>query len=159
MEGMAVAKKKPVVKKKKAKIMTKFSKTFLKEEMEKRLIEQSNAINVIIPYITTYMAELSAGTRPIAAFLLLGPTGVGKTATVENLAQVLHGDIKKVLRIDCAQFELSHEIAKLVGAPPGYLGHRETGSMLSQKNLQNVTSEKCDISIILFDEIEKAHPN
>lgn len=127
--------------------------------MEKRLIEQSDAIDAIVPYITTYYAELSVGTRPIGVFFLLGPTGVGKTATVESVAEVLHGDKKKVLRIDCGQFELSHEVAKLVGSPPGYLGHRETAGMLTTKKVDEVTSPKCDISIILFDEIEKAHAN
>ena len=90
-------------------------------------------------------------------FFLLGPTGTGKTRTAETLAEVLHNDEKKVLKIDCGEYHLEHETAKLIGAPPGYLGHKDTQPLLSQTRINAVASEKCDISIILFDEIEKAH--
>jgi CheY-like chemotaxis protein len=89
----------------------------------------------------------------------LGPTGTGKTRTVEALAEVLHGSDKNVLKIDCGEYQMEHEVAKLIGAPPGYLGHRETAPMLNQQKLNAVTSEKCSLSIVLFDEIEKAAPS
>jgi len=92
-------------------------------------------------------------------FLLLGPTGTGKTRTVEALAEVLHGSIKNVLKIDCGEYQMEHEVAKLIGAPPGYLGHRETQPVLSQQRLASVTSDKCALSLVLFDEIEKAAPS
>jgi ATP-dependent Clp protease ATP-binding subunit ClpA len=92
----------------------------------------------------------------VGVFLLLGPTGTGKTRTVEALAHVLHGSEKNVLRIDCGEYQLEHEVAKLIGAPPGYLGHRETTPMLNQAKLSAVTSENCNLSLVLFDEIEKA---
>ena len=92
-------------------------------------------------------------------FLLLGPTGTGKTKTVEALAEVLHGSEKNVLKVDCGEFQMEHEVAKLIGAPPGYLGHRETQPMLTQQKLNAVTSEKCSLSLVLFDEIEKAAPS
>ena len=92
-------------------------------------------------------------------FLLLGPTGTGKTRTVEALAEALHGSSKNVLKIDCGEFQMEHEVAKLIGAPPGYLGHRETQPMLSQQKLTSVTTDGCGLSLVLFDEIEKAAPS
>jgi ATP-dependent Clp protease ATP-binding subunit ClpA len=89
--------------------------------------------------------------------MLLGPTGTGKTKTVEALAEVLHGSHRNLLRIDCAEYQASHEIAKLVGAPPGYTGFRETQPVLTQFKVNQVASESCGVSLILFDEIEKAN--
>ena len=103
-----------------------------------------------------FQAGLSPEGRPVGIFLLLGPTGTGKTRTVEALAEVLHGNAKNVLRVDCGEFQMEHEVAKLIGAPPGYLGHRETQPMLNQVKLNAVTSERLGLSIVLFDEIEKA---
>jgi ATP-dependent Clp protease ATP-binding subunit ClpA len=91
--------------------------------------------------------------------LLLGPTGTGKTRTVEALAEVLHGSSKNLLKIDCGEFQMEHEVAKLIGAPPGYLGHRETQALLNQSRVDGVSSDESDISILLFDEIEKAAPS
>ncbi len=135
----------------------KLTRHYLKEEMEARLINQSEAIDSIIPYLTIYDAGFNDPNRPIAGIFMLGPTGVGKTLCVETLAGILHGDTKKLLRIDCGQFEQSHEVAKLLGSPPGYLGHRETPPLLTNKRVQDMRSESCDISLILFDEVEKAH--
>jgi ATP-dependent Clp protease ATP-binding subunit ClpA len=101
-------------------------------------------------------AGLSPEGRPIGVVLLLGPTGTGKTRTVESLARVLHGSERNMLRIDCGEFQMEHEVAKLIGAPPGYLGHRETQPMLTQSKLNGIATEESDISIVLFDEIEKA---
>jgi len=97
--------------------------------------------------------------RPAGVFLLLGPTGTGKTRTVEALADVLHGSEKSLVRVDCGEFQMEHEIAKLIGAPPGYLGHRETPPLLTQQKLGAVTSEASNLSLVLFDEIEKAAPS
>ncbi len=94
--------------------------------------------------------------RPIGNFLFLGPTGSGKTRLVEATAEALLGDMRAVIKIDCAEFQHSHEIAKLIGSPPGYLGHRETHPLLSQEVLNQHHTDKFKISFVLFDEIEKA---
>lgn len=123
------------------------------------LIGQPEAIDTISPYIQMHQAGLSPEGRPIGVVLLLGPTGTGKTRTVEALAEVLHGSSKNLLKVDCGEFQMEHEVAKLIGAPPGYLGHRETQPMLNQAKVNGVASEESDVSLILFDEIEKAAPS
>jgi ATP-dependent Clp protease ATP-binding subunit ClpA len=123
------------------------------------LVGQPEAIETIIPYIQMHQAGLAPEGRPVAVVLLLGPTGTGKTRTVEALAEVLHGSDKNMLRVDCGEFQMEHEVAKLIGAPPGYLGHRETQPMLSQAKVNGASSENSDLSLILFDEIEKAAPS
>jgi ATPases with chaperone activity, ATP-binding subunit len=123
------------------------------------LVGQGEAIQTIVPYVQMHQAGLSPEARPIGVFLLLGPTGTGKTRTVEALAEILHGSSKNLLKVDCGEFQMEHEVAKLVGAPPGYLGHRETQPMLTQAKLNAAASESSDISILLFDEIEKAAPS
>lgn len=127
--------------------------------LSQKVVGQPAATRVIVPYIQMYQAGLAPEGRPVGVFLLLGPTGTGKTKTVEALAEVLHGTEKNVLKIDCGEFQMEHEVAKLIGAPPGYLGHRETQPMLTQQKLNAVTSEKCSLSLVLFDEIEKAAPS
>jgi ATP-dependent Clp protease ATP-binding subunit ClpA/CheY-like chemotaxis protein len=127
--------------------------------LSQKVVGQPAATRVIVPYIQMYQAGLAPEGRPVGVFLLLGPTGTGKTKTVEALAEVLHGSEKNVLKIDCGEFQMEHEVAKLIGAPPGYLGHRETQPMLTQQKLNGVTSEKCNLSLVLFDEIEKAAPS
>lgn len=110
----------------------------------------------IVPYVQMFQSGLAPEGRPAGVFLLLGPTGTGKTRTVEALAEVLHGSPKNLLKVDCGEFQMEHEVAKLIGAPPGYLGHRETTPMLTQQKLGAVASEDSALSLILFDEIEKA---
>jgi ATP-dependent Clp protease ATP-binding subunit ClpA/CheY-like chemotaxis protein len=127
--------------------------------LSQKVVGQPAATRVIIPYIQMYQAGLAPEGRPVGVFLLLGPTGTGKTKTVEALADVLHGSEKNLLKVDCGEFQMEHEVAKLIGAPPGYLGHRETQPMLTQQKLTAVTSEKCNLSLVLFDEIEKAAPS
>src|SRR5947209_3017610 len=127
--------------------------------LSSKVVGQPNVINVIIPYVEMFQAGLSPENRPVGVFLLLGPTGTGKTRTVEALAEVLHGSSKNLLKVDCGEFQMEHEVAKLIGAPPGYLGHRETQPMLSQQKLASVTSERSGLSLVLFDEIEKAAPS
>lgn len=127
--------------------------------MSKKVIGQPAALKFIVPYIEMYQAGLSPSGRPAGVFLLLGPTGTGKTRTIEVLAEVLHGSERNFVRIDCGEFQMEHEVAKLIGAPPGYLGHRETQPIITQKRLTEVTSERSDLAIVLFDEIEKAAPS
>jgi len=126
--------------------------------LARRLVGQPAAIAAIVPYVEMYRAMLTPEGRPAGVFLLLGPTGTGKTKTVEALAEVLHGNPKKLLKVDCGEYQMEHEVAKLLGAPPGYLGHRETQPLLTQQKLTTAASESCDLSIVLFDEIEKAAP-
>ena len=125
-------------------------------QMSQLLVGQPEAIDKIVPFVQMHQAGLAPEGRPVGVVLLLGPTGTGKTRTVEALAETLHGSSKNLLRVDCGEFQMEHEVAKLVGAPPGYLGHRETTPMLNQAKINSVASENSDISIILFDEIEKA---
>ena len=131
----------------------------LTRALERRVVGQPAAGRSIIPFVHMHQAGLAPEGRPVGVFLLLGPTGTGKTKTVEALAEVLHGSEKNVLRIDCAEFQMEHEVAKLIGAPPGYLGHRETSPLLNQQKLTAITSDRSNLSIVLFDEIEKAAPS
>ncbi|HTB13873.1 MAG TPA: AAA family ATPase [Bryobacteraceae bacterium] len=128
-------------------------------QLSERVVGQPRALSQIVPYVQMHEAGLAPEGRPVGVFLLLGPTGTGKTRTVEVLAQALHGSEKSMLKVDCGEFQMEHEVAKLIGAPPGYLGHRETQPMLSQQKLNAVTSDKCSLSLVLFDEIEKAAPS
>jgi CheY-like chemotaxis protein len=124
-----------------------------------KIVGQAPAMSAIVPYVYMYQSGLAPEGRPAAIFLLLGPTGTGKTKTVEAIAELLHGSEKKLLKIDCGEFQMDHETAKLVGAPPGYLGHRETVPLLTQQQLTDATSADCNLSLVLFDEIEKAAPS
>jgi ATP-dependent Clp protease ATP-binding subunit ClpA len=131
----------------------------LLRQLQARVVGQDHAITQIVPYVQMHQAGLAPDGRPAGVFLLLGPTGTGKTRTVEALADALHGSEKHLLKVDCGEFQMEHEVAKLIGAPPGYLGHRETPPMLTQQKLSSVASESCDLSLVLFDEIEKAAPS
>jgi ATP-dependent Clp protease ATP-binding subunit ClpA len=130
--------------------------TALSSKLSARVVGQPKSVDAIIPYIQMAQAGLCPPDRPLGVFMLLGPTGTGKTRTVEALAEVLHKNSKNVLRIDCGEYQMEHEVAKLIGAPPGYLGHRETNPLLNQAKLNAVMSEHNNIAILLFDEIEKA---
>src|SRR5438034_6401305 len=131
----------------------------LAAQLTQKVVGQPAVADVIIPYIQMFVAGLAPEGRPVGVFLLLGPTGTGKTKTVEALADILHGSEKNLLKVDCGEFQMEHEVAKLIGAPPGYLGHRETQPMLTQQKLNAVTSDRCGLSLVLFDEIEKAAPS
>src|SRR3978361_469876 len=128
----------------------------LDDNLRRRIVGQDDAIQQIINIYQTHLAGMSSPGRPIGNFLFLGPTGSGKTRMVEALAESLVGDVRSVLKIDCAEFQHSHEIAKLIGSPPGYLGHRETHPLLSQEVLNQYHTDRVKISFVLFDEIEKA---
>jgi len=122
----------------------------------KRIVGQEEAVDQVVKVYQTYLAGMNNTGRPIGTFLFMGPTGSGKTRMVEALAESLVGDARAVIKIDCAEFQHSHEIAKLIGSPPGYLGHRETHPLLSQETLNQYHTEQCKLSFVLFDEIEKA---
>ena len=128
----------------------------LEQDLRRRIIGQDEAIEQIINFYQTYLAGMNSPGRPIGNFLFLGPTGTGKTRIVEATAESLLGDPRAVVKIDCAEFQHSHEIAKLIGSPPGYLGHRETHPLLSQDVLDQYHTETVKVSFVLFDEIEKA---
>jgi ATP-dependent Clp protease ATP-binding subunit ClpB len=130
------------------------------EDLENHLnhvvVGQEEAIHHIVRAYQTHLAGLCPAGRPIGNFLFLGPTGSGKTRIVEATAESLLKKSGAVIKIDCAEFQHSHEIAKLIGSPPGYLGHRETHALLSQEALNQHHTEKIKLSFVLFDEIEKA---
>jgi ATP-dependent Clp protease ATP-binding subunit ClpA len=128
----------------------------LSANLHKRIIGQDDAIDQIVNIYQTFLAGMSSPGRPIGNFLFLGPTGTGKTRLVEALAESMVGDAGAVVKIDCAEFQHSHEIAKLIGSPPGYLGHRETHPLLSQEVLNQYHTDRFKVSFVLFDEIEKA---
>src|SRR5437016_13730913 len=121
-----------------------------------RIVGQDEAIHAIVGAYQMYLAGTNSPGRPIGNFLFLGPTGTGKTRLVEATAESLLGDARAVIKIDCAEFQHSHEIAKLIGSPPGYLGHRETHPVLDQESLDRYQTENVKLSIVLFEEIEKA---
>ena len=128
-------------------------------KLSEKIIGQPDAMRSIVPYVRMYDAGLNGEGRPAGVFLLLGPTGTGKTRTVEVLAEAIHGSRRNMLRIDCGEYQMDHEVAKLIGAPPGYLGHRETQPLLTQARLAAISSDRSSLSIVLFDEIEKAAPS
>jgi ATP-dependent Clp protease ATP-binding subunit ClpA len=128
----------------------------LEADLRKRIVGQDEAIVQIVNIYQMHLAGMCGPGRPIGNFLFLGPTGSGKTRLVESVAESLVGDGRAVIKIDCAEFQHSHEIAKLIGSPPGYLGHRETHPLLSQEVLNQYHTERVKLSFVLFDEIEKA---
>src|SRR5579862_5341448 len=124
--------------------------------LHQRIVGQDQAIDAVVNAYQTYIAGMNCPGRPVGNFLFLGPTGSGKTHLVEAMAESLLGNANAVVKIDCAEFQHSHEIAKLIGSPPGYLGHRETRPLLSQEVLNQYHTDKIKLSFVLFDEIEKA---
>jgi ATP-dependent Clp protease ATP-binding subunit ClpB len=126
------------------------------QELSNRIIGQEQAVRRLGGLYQIFLAGMNSTNRPVGTMLFLGPTGSGKTRVVEAAAEVLFGHPNAVIKIDCAEFQHSHEIAKLLGSPPGYLGHRETSPLLTQENLDRFQTENTKISLVLFDEIEKA---
>ncbi|HEY3103011.1 MAG TPA: AAA family ATPase [Pyrinomonadaceae bacterium] len=126
------------------------------ERLEARIVGQERAVRRMTGLYQIFLAGMNPINRPIGTMLFLGPTGSGKTRVIEAAAEVLFGDQNAVVKIDCAEFQHSHEIAKLIGSPPGYLGHRETSPMLTQENLDRMHTEDLKLTLVLFDEIEKA---
>jgi ATP-dependent Clp protease ATP-binding subunit ClpB len=124
--------------------------------LRRRIVGQEQALEKVVEIYQMFLAGLNPPGRPVGNLLFLGPTGSGKTRVVEAMAEALFGDARACIKIDCAEFQHSHEIAKLIGSPPGYLGHRETHPLLTQEALNQWHTEKLKLSILLFDEIEKA---
>src|SRR5271165_5423489 len=124
--------------------------------LRRKIVGQDAAVDKVAEIYQMFLAGLNPPGRPVGNLLFLGPTGSGKTRVVEAVAESLFGDAHACIRIDCAEFQHSHEIAKLIGSPPGYLGHRETHPLLTQEALNQWHTEKLKLSILLFDEIEKA---
>jgi ATP-dependent Clp protease ATP-binding subunit ClpB len=124
--------------------------------LRQRVVGQDRAIRRLARVYQVHQAGLSMPGRPVVNLLFLGPTGSGKTRLVEAAAEVLFGEARAVVKVDCAEFQHSHEIAKLIGSPPGYLGHRETQPLITQEILDQHHTEKLKLSLVLFDEIEKA---
>jgi ATP-dependent Clp protease ATP-binding subunit ClpA len=120
------------------------------------IVGQERAVRRMSGLFQIYLAGMNNPARPVGTMLFLGPTGSGKTRVVEAAAEVLFGEPHAVVKIDCAEFQHSHEIAKLIGSPPGYLGHRETSPMLTQENLDKAHTDDTKLTYVLFDEIEKA---
>jgi len=126
------------------------------DKLSARIVGQERAVRRMSGLFQIYLAGMNNPSRPIGTMLFLGPTGSGKTRVVEAAAEVLFGEPHAVVKIDCAEFQHSHEIAKLIGSPPGYLGHRETSPMLTQENLDKAHTDDTKLTFVLFDEIEKA---
>jgi len=126
------------------------------DKLSALIVGQERGVRRLSGLFQIYLAGMNNPSRPIGTMLFLGPTGSGKTRVVEAASEVLFNDPHAVIKIDCAEFQHSHEIAKLIGSPPGYLGHRETSPMLTQENLDKAHTEETKLSFVLFDEIEKA---
>ena len=126
------------------------------DKLSAQIVGQERAVRRMSGLFQIYLAGMNNPSRPIGTMLFLGPTGSGKTRVVEAASDVLFPDPFSVVKIDCAEFQHSHEIAKLIGSPPGYLGHRETSPMLTQENLDKAHTEDTRLTFVLFDEIEKA---
>ena len=124
--------------------------------LREKIIGQEEAVQALVDLYQVFCAGLHSPGRPIGNLLFLGPTGSGKTRTVEAAAEILFGDSRTVLKVDCGEFQHSHEIAKLIGSPPGYLGHRETHPLITQEALAASYRDELKLSFLLFDEIEKA---
>jgi len=123
----------------------------LEERMKSKIIGQDQAIHEVARAIKRSSAGVRAEDRPIGSFIFLGPTGVGKTETAKVLAEVLFGSKDALIKIDMSEFMEKHNVSRLVGAPPGYVGYEEGGKLTEQVRRK-------PYSVILFDEIEKAHP-
>jgi ATP-dependent Clp protease ATP-binding subunit ClpA len=126
------------------------------ERLRHKIIGQEEAVAQIVNVYQTVLAGMSGPGRPLANLLFLGPTGSGKTRLVEAAAEILFGSASAFIKIDCAEFQHSHEISKLIGSPPGYIGHRETSPVITQEVLDQFHSGNVRLSFVLFDEIEKA---
>jgi ATP-dependent Clp protease ATP-binding subunit ClpB len=126
------------------------------QALKQRIVGQDEAVQTLVEMYQVFCAGLNVPGRPIGNLLFLGPTGVGKTRIVEAAAEILFGDSRAPIKVDCAEFQHSHEISKLIGSPPGYLGHRETQPLITQEALAKSHRGELKLSFLLFDEIEKA---
>src|SRR3974377_2172874 len=121
-----------------------------------KIVGQDEGVQAVVEVVQVFTAGLNSPGRPVGNLLFLGPTGSGKTRIVEAAAEILFGSPRAVIKIDCAEFQHSHEIAKLIGSPPGYLGHRETHPLITQEALAASHRGQLKLRFLLLDEIEKA---
>src|SRR5438128_4837393 len=121
-----------------------------------KIVGQEEGVRALVDLYQVFCTGMCPQGRPVGNLLFLGPTGSGKTRVVEAAAEILFGDPRAVIKVDCAEFQHSHEIAKLIGSPPGYLGHQQTHPVITQEALAQHHTEKLKLSFLLFDEIEKA---
>ena len=126
------------------------------DALRQKIVGQDEAVQALGELYQVFCAGLHPPGRPVGNLLFLGPTGSGKTRIVEAAAEILFGDSRALIKVDCAEFQHSHEIAKLIGSPPGYLGHRETHPLITQEELAKSHRGELKLSFLLFDEIEKA---
>src|ERR1700741_288029 len=124
--------------------------------LREKVVGQDQAVQALVDLYQMFCSGLQSPSRPIGNLLFLGPTGSGKTRIVEAAAEILFGDSRAIIKVDCAEFQHSHEIAKLIGSPPGYLWHRETHPLITQEELAKSHRDHLKLSFLLFDEIEKA---
>ncbi|MFD7292972.1 ATP-dependent Clp protease ATP-binding subunit [Streptomyces sp. NPDC059897] len=124
----------------------------LEEEMHARIVGQDEAVTAVSQAVRRNRAGMGDPNRPVGSFLFLGPTGVGKTELAKTLAELLFGDESRMVRFDMSEFQEKHTVARLVGAPPGYVGYDEAGQLTEKVRRQ-------PYSVVLFDEVEKAHPD
>jgi ATP-dependent Clp protease ATP-binding subunit ClpB len=124
--------------------------------LQDRIVGQDAAIEAVVELYQIFTVGMCSADRPVGNLLFLGPTGSGKTYVVEVLAEALFGNPRAFIKIDCAEFQEHHEIAKLIGSPPGYIGHMHTPPLLTQEALARYQTDKLKLSLLLFDEIEKA---
>jgi ATP-dependent Clp protease ATP-binding subunit ClpB len=124
--------------------------------LRSKIVGQEEGVQALVDMYQVFCAGLNSPGRPVGNLLFLGPTGSGKTRIVEAAAEILFGDSRAIIKVDCAEFQHSHEIAKLIGSPPGYLGHRETHPLITQEELAKSHRDDLKLSFLLFDEIEKA---
>src|ERR1700758_2727944 len=127
-----------------------------KTSLGSKIVGQEEGVQALVDLYQVFCAGLNSPGRPVGNLLFLGPTGSGKTRIVEAAAEILFSDPRAIIKVDCAEFQHSHEIAKLIGSPPGYLGHRETHPLITQEELAKYHTENLKLSVLLFDEIEKA---
>lgn len=126
------------------------------DKLRGKVVGQDDAVRKVTTALQTFMAGLNPADRPISNMLFLGPTGTGKTRLVEAVAETMHGDKNKFIKVDCAEFQESHSISKLLGSPPGYIGHKETKPFITQERINQLQTDDYKVSLVLFDEIEKA---
>lgn len=124
--------------------------------LRSRIVGQDAAIEAVTEMLQMFLVGMNPPDRPVGNLLLLGPTGSGKTYVVEVVAEALFGSRRAFIKVDCAEFQEHHEIAKLIGSPPGYIGHGQTPALLTQEALNQWQTDTLKLTLLLFDEIEKA---
>jgi ATP-dependent Clp protease ATP-binding subunit ClpA len=128
----------------------------LRSKFASLIVGQDEATTAVTNCLEKFMSGMNDPQRPIASLLFLGPTGTGKTSVVEAFAEGVTGNANSMIKVDCAEFQFGHEIAKLIGSPPGYLGHKETPARFKDETIKKLQNFDVPFTIVLFDEIEKA---